>query len=531
MATKAKAKAPERPLVMSPTAALVPYERNARTHSPEQVEQIAASIQEFGFTNPILIDEQSRIIAGHGRLLAAKFLGLDAVPSIVLPGLSDAQRRALVLADNQLAMNAGWDMDLLAQELEALQAEGFDTGIIGFEDDWLESLLHPDAEQASGPRTLGAMAAEFLVPPFSVLNAREGIWQERKRAWLALGIQSELGRGENLIGRSLFERISFIAGNHYQQTRDFVDEHRAQGKSDDEILEAAEAKWGRAKGHAKAASFHNSGYLDEVSQAMAERGGDSGTSIFDPVLCELAYRWFSPSGGLVLDPFAGGSVRGIVAGVLGRPYVGIDLRAEQCEANRQQAAAILAEKDDASPEWLEGDAADVLDRLAPDTADLIFSCPPYGDLERYSDDARDLSTMDDKAFRKAYRTIIHKACERLKPDRFACFIVGDYRDAKGFYADFISETIGAFKAGGAKLYNHAILITAVGSLPIRAGRTFRATRKLGTTHQHVLIFCKGDPRKATEACGPVDVDAALANAQADGELEGFDSGPLAPAQA
>ncbi|MEY5098168.1 MAG: hypothetical protein RJA36_887 [Pseudomonadota bacterium] len=115
-----------------PVAALVPYERNARTHSPEQVEQIARSIREFGFTSPLLVDEQGRIIAGHGRLLALRSLGETEASCIVLSGLTDAQRRALVIADNKLALNAGWDTELLVAELKELQLEGFDVSLTGF---------------------------------------------------------------------------------------------------------------------------------------------------------------------------------------------------------------------------------------------------------------------------------------------------------------------------------------------------------------------------------------------------------------
>ncbi len=224
----------------------------------------------------------------------------------------------------------------------------------------------------------------------------------------------------------------------------------------------------------------------------------SGTSIFDPVLCELAYRWFCPPGGLVLDPFAGGSVRGIVAAKLGRRYLGIDLRPEQVEANRAQAAEIC--KGGLAPEWIVGDSAQVLPGVKAE-ADMVFTCPPYGDLEVYSDDPADLSAMDHAAFCRAYRAIIAAAVARLKADRFAVCVVGDFRDSKGFYRGFVGETVAAFEAAGARLYNEAILVTAVGSLPIRAGKQFSATRKLGKTHQNLLCFVKGDPRRATEACG------------------------------
>ena len=226
----------------------------------------------------------------------------------------------------------------------------------------------------------------------------------------------------------------------------------------------------------------------------------SGTSIFDPVLCEIAYRWFCPQGGTVLDPFAGGSVRGIVASRLGRRYVGIELRHEQVEANRAQVA-ITAKP---LPEWRVGDARDLGAIAADVSADLIFSCPPYWNLERYSDDPADLSTMDEAAFFEAQAAIIAAAVARLKDDRFAVWVVGDVRDGRGFYVNLPGRTVEAFEAAGARFYNEAILVTAVGSLPIRTGRQFTAARKLGRTHQSVLVFVKGDPRRATEACGEVE---------------------------
>lgn len=226
----------------------------------------------------------------------------------------------------------------------------------------------------------------------------------------------------------------------------------------------------------------------------------SGTSIFDPVLCELIYTWFSPPSGSVLDPFAGGSVRGIVAAFLGRRYTGLDLRPEQVKANETQAKEIVP---DNAPKWIVGNS---LEAMLDEQYDLVFSCPPYYDLEVYSDDPADLSTYKDYTeFLRDYRKIVALSVERLKDDRFACFVVGDVRDRKGMYRNFVSDTIAAFQDAGAMLYNEAVLITVVGSLPIRVGRQFETGRKLGKTHQNVLVFVKGDPRKATEACGPVEV--------------------------
>jgi DNA modification methylase len=263
--------------------------------------------------------------------------------------------------------------------------------------------------------------------------------------------------------------------------------------------------------------------LDPVSAAILEVAG-GGTSIFDPVVCEIAYRWFCPPGGTVLDPFAGGSVRGVVASRLGRRYIGIELRPEQVEANRAQ----IALAGEPPPEWRRGDAREIA-RLAGDvTADLIFSCPPYWNLERYSDDPADLSNMDEEAFFAAQAAVIHGAVGRLRDDRFAVWVVGDVRDADGCYVNLPGRTIEAFEAAGARLYNDAILVTAVGSLPIRVGRQFVTARKLGRTHQNVLVFVKGDPRKATEACGEVefgDIEAAGEDGLNDGAGDpDFDEG-------
>jgi DNA modification methylase len=231
---------------------------------------------------------------------------------------------------------------------------------------------------------------------------------------------------------------------------------------------------------------------------------ESGTSIFDPVLCELVYRWFCPMGGTVLDPFAGGSVRGIVASKLRRQYVGVELRPEQVAANQQQARKMKLKP---APIWHTGDSLNIRKISAGVSADLVFSCPPYADLEVYSDHPQDLSTMSYEQFLVCYRRIIAESMGMLKPDRFACFVVGDVREkgAAGYYRNFVSDTIDAFQRAGARLYNEAVLVTSVGSLPIRVGKQFAASRKLGKTHQNVLVFCKGDPKKATLVCGQVEV--------------------------
>jgi DNA modification methylase len=219
-------------------------------------------------------------------------------------------------------------------------------------------------------------------------------------------------------------------------------------------------------------------------------GGVSGTSIFDPVLCELMYEWFCPPGGQVLDPFAGGSVRGIVASIMGLDYWGCDLRPEQIEANQIQAKNICLEH---LPTWVCGDSIETIPS-APQ-ADFIFTCPPYGDLEVYSDDSRDISTMDYNKFIETLDTIMRQSCEKLNPGGMACMVVGEFRDKQGYYHGFVTDTVKMLQQFGMRLYNDIILVTAVGSLPIRVSGQFEKSRKVGKTHQNVLVFKKEGERK------------------------------------
>lgn len=242
----------------------------------------------------------------------------------------------------------------------------------------------------------------------------------------------------------------------------------------------------------------------------------SGTSIFDPVLTELQYAWFAPKNGWIIDPFCGGSVRGIVASLWNRKYFGMDLRKEQTDANDIQWRNMAPRfPNSPSPVWACGDsrnirsvAAELKGKLPEEEkfGDFLFSCPPYADLEVYSDDPRDLSTLDYDQFRLEYARIIIESCALMKPNTFAVFVVGEVRCKRtGFYYGFVRDTIEAFEMAGFYFYNETILATMVGSLPLRCGKQFDCARKIGKTHQNILMFCNGDPRIATENCGEVDI--------------------------
>ena len=269
---------------------------------------------------------------------------------------------------------------------------------------------------------------KFIEPPFSVLDTKSGNWQKRKRTWARLGIRSEIGRD--------------------------------------------------------AKTFNFDSWLVDKPKNRPMKLND--TSIFDPALCEVLYHWFVPDGGRILDPFAGGSVRGIVANKLGYKYTGIDIRPEQIESNREQGLEILETNN--QPNWYVGDSNIMLnDMTGP--FDFVFSCPPYTDLEVYSDLDGDISNMKYNDFLIAYREIIDKSCRLLTDGGFACFVVGEVRNKKGNYIGFVPDTIAAFRDAGLDFYNEAILLNVIASAAMRADGNMKS-KKLVKVHQNVLIFRK-----------------------------------------
>jgi hypothetical protein len=399
---------------------LIPYENNAKEHPKEQIEQIKKSIIEFNNNDPIAIDENNVIIEGHGRHEALKQLGYEQVECIRLSHLNEEQKKAYRLIHNKLTMNSDYDFNLLEQELMNIQ----DIDMLEFDFDM--SFLNEDEEEIKEEASK-KLTDEFLIPPISVFDTRQGYWQDRKRAWKSLGISSDVGRDEALLGQGL--------------------------------------------------------------KQLAEKQGSktlTGTSIFDPVLCEVMYKWFNVHEGSIFDCFAGGSVRGIVAEKLGYKYTGIDLRKEQIEAN-----ILNAQEMGLNPTWICDDSLNADLYIEDDSVDLLFSCPPYADLEVYSDDERDISNMDYEQFKEVYRKIIDISCRKVKNDRFAIFVVGDVRDKKGYYRNFIDYTKECFNKNGFMTYNEIILLEQLGTIPLRARYVFKK-RKVAKAHQNILIFYKGD---------------------------------------
>lgn len=270
----------------------------------------------------------------------------------------------------------------------------------------------------------------FIEPPFSVLDSKSGSWVKRKAMWKKLNIKSEVSRKGVLNLKN----------------------------------------WSEA-----------------YDNANTGKNYGLGTSIFDPVLCEVLYHWFCDKGYKILDPFAGGSVRGIVANYLGYKYTGVEIREEQVKANREQALDILELNN--QPQWYLGDSCNVLDGFIKEF-DFVFSCPPYGDLEVYSDLEGDISNMNYKDFLKYYEIIIKKSCDLLKSDGFACFVVGNIRDKQGNYRNFVNDTIQFFLNSGMVLYNDAVYLENGLNTAAMRSKKYMRNLKLVKVHQNILIFKK-----------------------------------------
>jgi hypothetical protein len=302
-----------------------------------------------------------------------------------------------------------------------------------------------------------SMKDYFLVPPFSIIDTCTREWKERKKRWDAL-IKDN---GQTRQNADTFKNFT-IGDHHYQRNKKKVEKLIGGKISDEEFIAA---------------------YLKEMYK-MPE------VSILDACLAEIIVKWFTVAGFKVFDPFAGDTVFGFVSSYLVLDFTGIELRKEQAEHNGE----VL------SKAGLKGlyvcDTAENMDLHIPDKSqDLIFSCPPYADLEKYSDDPRDLSNMSHKEFFKLLKKILGNTYAKLKDDRFAVIVVSEVRDKRGRYIGLVRKTIEYMERAGYIFYNDIILINQVGTLAIRAGQYMNAGRKVGRRHQNVLVFYKGDTKK------------------------------------
>lgn len=470
---------------------LIPAHYNPRKKlkpGDKEYDKLKRSIETFGYVEPIIWNKRTNtVVGGHQRLTVLKDLGHKTV-DVVEVDLDLNNEKALNVALNKVS--GEWDAEKLEDLLRELDNDtDLDVTLTGFDLDELETLYSGSAEvlneaddeiKESIKKNRKEKAGGLLkkcggFAPFSVLDASSKNWQNRKKQWLSMGIKSEVGRDAVVLTR--------------------------------------------------AAKFFDDMGVDKKYQNY--------TSIFDPVLCEICYKWFCPQGGVIFDPFAGGSVRGIVASELGYKYTGIELRNEQVEANRDNYEEIQlnpeyslcdtkADYDVTDPIWICDDSRNMNKHVENGFADLVFTCPPYADLEKYSDDERDLSNKEYSEFIRLYKDILVKASNKLKNNRFLVIVVGEVRDKNGIYYNFVGDTIRILSEDcGLKYYNEMILMTPTGTIQLTCGLSFNKYRKIGKRHQNILVFFKGDPKTIIDDFGPVVKDEDIKKEV--GDTEGGDT--------
>lgn len=295
---------------------------------------------------------------------------------------------------------------------------------------------------------------KYIVPPFSVFNTHQPYWKERTEFWNRIGLYGTNGRVTDSNGLS----------------------------------------------------YDNRRMDNYATKKSGSKKTNNGTSIFSPVLAEVVYKWFAVPGSRVFDPFAGGIVRGGMAAMLGHSYVGCDINPAQVDSNYEEKQRLF-EKYNISGccEWVCQDAAE----YTGEKADLVFTCPPYYNLELYTNDPRDLSNCENYAeFIKKYTQIVYLCYNVLKNDSFMVWVVSDVRDKKTTeYYGLVADTIKIAQQAGFKLYNEIILYNETGNLAIVSGDYIDRYRKVGRQHQNVLVFFKGDPKNIKEKFGSINREA------------------------
>lgn len=374
-------------------------------------------------------------------------------PIIRASDLTDAEQREFIIKDN---VGFGeWDMDALANEWEANELA--DWGVDVWQDNPESS---GDGNGMNSSPANSSLSDRFVVPPFSILDTRKGYWQARKKMWREL--IGDMGESRN---DTLIQSPEINYKDLYQRTR----KHREElGLSFKEYLDK---------------------YVpDDVKEREAKKILSQGVSLLDPVMAELVCRWFGQENCKTFDCFAGDSVFGFVSAHLGNEFVGIELRPEQAQLNSDRVEGMTAR-------YICDDGQNVAQHIEPNSQDLLFSCPPYFDLEKYSDLPNDASNQGSyEDFIVILRNAFTAAIGCLKENSFAVIVVGDVRDkSSGFYYDFCGDIKKIFKDNGVNLYNEIILIETGASTALRASR-YMETRKVAKMHQNVLVFYKGKPK-------------------------------------
>jgi DNA modification methylase len=437
---------------------------NPREIRDEKFQKLKANIEKY----PELLEYRSLmvypmandsyiIIGGNMRYHALMELGYTEAPCIVIDPSTPVDRLgAYTILDNNGF--GKWDWDLLANEWTDfdLDGMGLDMEFSLFEEE--------EKEKSDNTEKKRKLSDVFVVPPFSILDSRQGYWQERKRAWK--------------------EKLGGVEGESREDTL----------KTSDSLKYPSIYTKSKAKRKELGISFKE--YLDKyVSKEEKEKAEkiaySCGVSLFDPVLAEILCKWFTPSeGAQMFDCFAGDTRKGLVFAYCGRKFKGIELRREQVDINNNQIKNLGLDI-----EYICDDGCNVAKHFAKESQDMLFSCPPYYDLEVYSDlenDASNQGTYED--FIEIMDKAFGNAIECLKNNRFAVIVVGDVRNKiDGAYYGFHDDIVRIFRKHGMVLYNELIYVECIGAAALRTAKQME-TRKICKTHQNVLVFYKGNAR-------------------------------------
>lgn len=380
------------------------------------------------------------------------WLEKPVVPIVKASSLSAEEQKEFIIKDN--VGFGDWDYDMLANEWDAEDLD--DWGV----DVWQDPVDNSSTGSGDSGSKDGSLQDRFIVPPFSILDTRKGYWQDRKKLWRdRIGDMGE-SRNDTLITSPEIKYKDL-----YLKTR----KHREElGLTFKEYLDKYVS--------------------DEVKEKEAKKVLSQGVSLLDPVMAEIVCKWFGLEGCKTFDCFAGDSVFGYVSAYLGNEFTGIELRPEQAELNNSRVEGMNAV-------YHCDDGQNVAQHIAPESQDLLFSCPPYFDLEVYSDLPNDASNQGSyEDFIQILRNAFTSALGCLKNDRFAVIVVGDVRNKKnGCYYDFCGDIKRIFRENGAELYNEIILIETGASTALRAGR-YMESRKVAKMHQNILVFYKGNTK-------------------------------------
>lgn len=398
-----------------------PNPSNPRIIKDDRFEKLVKSIKDFPKMmelRPIIVDSNNMILGGNMRLKALNYLSYKKIPKSWIKqasDLTDKEKEQFIIKDN---VGFGeWNWGELQADWDVQKLEDWGLDVPNFNNDNEDVNLEDKEVEAHAKLT-----DTFIVPPFTILDTRQGYWNERKGYWKTLIKDNGESREDTLANGSMMSALN------------------------------------------------------------------NGVSILDPVLSELVNLWFGLPNSKTFDCFAGDSVFGYVSSYLGNSFTGIELRQEQADLNNKRIKGF-------NSKYICDDGRNVLKHIEKDSQDLLFSCPPYFDLEVYSDLENDASNQDSyEDFIKILDDAFTDSIKCLKNNRFAVITVGDVRDKQGFYYRFVDDIKDIFKRNNVLLYNELILVESIGTLPQRVGR-FMEHRKIGKCHQNILVFFKGNPKE------------------------------------